>query len=51
MKMLFIRFFLNKSDQIPQDSYPIDWKASGIGFVIHNWMEMHPEGKVDFVLI
>lgn len=29
----------------------MDWKDSGIGFAIHNWMEMYPEGKVDFIMI
>lgn len=51
MKTLIIRLFENKSNQTPSDSYPIDWKELGVGFVIHNWMEMYPEGKVEFVLI
>lgn len=51
MKTLILRLFRNKNDQIPFDSYPMDWRDSVIGFAIHNWMEMYPEGKVDFILI
>lgn len=48
-KILAIRFFVLATDQIPYDSYDIDWKQTGIGWAIYNWMEMHPEGKVDFL--
>lgn len=51
MKTLIIRFFQDKNNQIPYDAYPIYWKDSDIGSVIHNWMEIYPKGKVDFVLI
>ena len=49
MKTLIIRFFSDKKNQIPTDSYPIDRKDCDIGFVIYKWMEMYPEGKVDFI--
>jgi len=47
-KIRAIRLFEHKDNVIPADSYPIDWRDSGIGFAIHNWLEMHPEGKVEF---
>lgn len=51
MKTLIIRFFDDKNKQIPADSYPIDWQDLAIGVVIHNWMELYPEGKVDFIFV
>lgn len=51
MKTLFIRFFDDKNNQIPIDSFPVDWKYSGVKFIIHNWLTMYPEGKVDFILV
>lgn len=51
MKQQVIRFYQDKDDQIPDDSYPLEWESNSIGWVIHNWLEMYPNGKVDFVSI
>jgi hypothetical protein len=59
MKKLFIRFFKNKDDQIPMDSYHLSgaiWDEQQAKFllpdssdVIIDWMVQHPIGKVDIV--
>lgn len=59
MKRLFIRFFENKEDQIPKDSYPLcnqDKDAGEIDIALLDihwnsavWMKAHQNGKVDLV--
>lgn len=59
MKLLFIRFFVNKNDTIPHDSFPIckstDTKTQQEGKILDkiahlfDWTNQHPDGKVDLV--
>ncbi len=55
-KLLYVRFFLRKDAQVPVNSEKIgkddmkvdDYKLLWADSVIE-WMEKHPDGKVDFV--
>jgi hypothetical protein len=44
-----VRFFVDKNNQIPTDSYPLDESDGGLDFIVRNWLIMYPEGKVDFI--
>lgn len=46
---MVVQFFVNASDELCWDAYPIEPLVDHIGFAVHNWMQMHPRGKVHFV--
>jgi len=59
-KLLFIRFFVNKTDGIPYDSWPVtegkyadvdSLNDAEISTHISDWMNKHADGKVDFMFI
>jgi len=53
-KKLYLRFFENKENQIPENAEQfapfLHFQQEGdLEFVIDDWMRKHPEGKVDIV--
>lgn len=59
----YIRFFRNKEDSMPNNSYQliksnerptnntVFYNENTVFRFIDNWMEMYPNGKVDFVFL
>jgi hypothetical protein len=52
-KILYIRFFDDKTRTIPLDSHAVNTEdmvyLSECGYEILGWMKDYPEGKVDFI--
>ncbi len=57
-KKLYIRFFDNKEDLVPHDSSPLlneesptvnEFRQEECWWSLVDWMNRHPNGKVDFV--
>jgi hypothetical protein len=50
-KKQIVRFFSDKINTIPSDSYAVKWGDNETLFVIDNWLAMYPNGKVEFVMM
>lgn len=49
MNKQVIKFYVNKTDTDPDDSYGIETRNDpSVGWVIYNGLRMHPQGKVEF---
>lgn len=50
-----MRFFSDRENEIPDDSYPVSATLKAdrtyICVTITEWLQTHPKGKVDFVTL
>ena len=46
--MISLRFFKDKGRE-PADGYPIQETSRAIGVIAHNWLQMHPGGRVEII--
>jgi len=44
--MILLRFFKGQAAE-PDDGYTIHETSGAIGVVSHNWLQMHPNGRVE----
>jgi hypothetical protein len=49
MNKQVVKFFKDKTDTDPDDSYGMETRNdTGVGWMIYNWLQMYPQGKVEF---